>query len=364
MAATLQTCAEAAMIGSYVGCDFWPTIVANPVWVEFDPAVVIANGSMADAKITIDGPSAFHQEVTVAAGSLQTVLLKWVMGLKGPEFDVPATSNGRLVSSARVDAGAYHMTSTVPVTTWQFNPLQYTKPGSACTRIPGITECRSSTVDASLLLPSTAMTKNYRVFGYSGHNEGPTWGSVPSGAAITATADNTTVTVQLGPKCGAEIYEEPTLGPCIADGITGVGPTKNASDIITLQMNAGDVVEMVGAWAKDQLTMNADLSGSVINSTAPVQVISFNAIAQLPDQSVANADHMEETVLPAEVLGNQYVVVPPTTPNGNAVGHVVRIYGNVDNTHLTYSPATPPNAPAIINAGDVDALNPQPLPTA
>lgn len=30
---------------TYVGCDFWPTITANPVYVEFEPAVVIANGS-------------------------------------------------------------------------------------------------------------------------------------------------------------------------------------------------------------------------------------------------------------------------------------------------------------------------------
>jgi hypothetical protein len=346
-----QSCAEAAMIGSYVGCDFWPTITANPVWVEFDPAVVIANGSMQDAQVSIDGPAAFHQEVTVPAGGLQTVLLKWVLDLKGPEFDVPTTRNGRLTSSVRVNAGAYHMKSSAPVTAWQFNPLQYTKPGSACPRIPGISECRSSTVDASLLLPSTAMTSHYRVFAYSLRNEGPTYGTVPGGAAITATQDNTTVTVQLGPKCGSEIYGELKLGPCLAAG-TGVD-AKNAGDIFSLQMNAGDVVELVGAWAKDQLTKNADISGSVINSTAPIQVVSFNAIAQLPDQSVTNADHMEETVLPAEVIGNKYVVVPPTTPNGDAVGHIVRIYGNVDNTHLTYSPSKPADAPDTLMAGDV-----------
>src|SRR6185436_18475 len=90
--------------------------------------------------------------------------------------------------------------------------------------------------------------------------------------------------------------------------------------------------------------------------TKPVQVIAFNAIANLPDSTVANADHMEETVLPAEVIGKKYIVVPPTTPNGNSVGHVVRIYGNVDNTHLTYSPAAPPGAPMTINAGETVQL--------
>src|SRR4051812_6262104 len=27
-----KTCAEAAMYKTYVGCDFWPTVVANEVW--------------------------------------------------------------------------------------------------------------------------------------------------------------------------------------------------------------------------------------------------------------------------------------------------------------------------------------------
>src|SRR5690349_9875632 len=55
------TCAEAAANRAYVGCEFWPTIVANPVYVDFDPAVVVANGGTGPAKVTVDGPSGFHQ---------------------------------------------------------------------------------------------------------------------------------------------------------------------------------------------------------------------------------------------------------------------------------------------------------------
>jgi hypothetical protein len=36
------TCAQAAMQRSYVGCDYWPTVVANTVWSIFDYAVVVA----------------------------------------------------------------------------------------------------------------------------------------------------------------------------------------------------------------------------------------------------------------------------------------------------------------------------------
>ena len=345
------TCIQAATAHSYVGCEFWPTITANPVWTEFDPAVIIANGGTADASVTIDGPAAFHKDVTVGAGKLETVLLAWVPGLKGPEFSIANTSGGRLNYSMRVNGGAYHVKSTVPVTAWQFNPLQYTK--DQCPENPGVTGCLSASVDASILLPATAMTGNYRIFAYSSKNEGDQWGSVPGGMAITATTDNTTVKVQLGPRCGVEIFPTTDLGTCVSASQNGDIPAKNRMEIYTLAMNAGDVVQLVGAWAQYPQTHNADVSGSVINADKPVQVIAFNAIAQLPDYSVANADHMEETVLPSEVLGNKYIVVPPTTPNGNAVGHVVRIYGNVDGTNLTYPEGKPAGAPDMINAGDV-----------
>ena len=353
----MTTCADAATVHSYVGCEFWPTIDANPVWPDFDPAVVIANGGKAPAAVTVDGPAGFHKDVMIPAGQLQTVLLAWVLGLKGPEFSTTNTSGGRLNYSMRVNGGAYHVKSSVPVTAWQFDPLQYTK--NPCAESP--TGCLSASVDASLLLPVTAMTGNYRVFAYSSKNEGDLWGSVPGGIAITATADNTNVKVQLGPRCGVEIFPTTDLGTCVSASMTGDIPAENANFVYNLQMNAGDVVQLVGAWAQYPQTKNADLSGSVLNADKPIQVISFNAIAQLPDYSVANADHMEETVLPSEVIGKKYIVVPPTTPLGNAVGHVVRIYGNVDGTHLTYPEGKPVGAPDVINAGDMVQVPPLPV---
>jgi hypothetical protein len=64
-------------------------------------------------------------------------------------------------------------------------------------------------------------------------------------------------------------------------------------------------------------------------------------------------DHVEESVLPAETLGKHYFVTVPTAHHGGAVGHVVRIYGNVDGTSLTYPGQKPPGAPATISAGQV-----------
>lgn len=63
-------------------------------------------------------------------------------------------------------------------------------------------------------------------------------------------------------------------------------------------------------------------------------------------------------MLPAETLGKRYVVTVPTGPRGTVVGHVVRLYGNVDGTKLTYAPrpktfgAFPP-PPDMLDAGQV-----------
>lgn len=57
--------------------------------------------------------------------------------------------------------------------------------------------------------------------------------------------------------------------------------------------------------------------------------------------------------MPGEVIGKDYVVAPPTSPNGAVKGgHLVKIVGNVDGTVLTYE-NQPAGAPTALNAGQV-----------
>jgi len=353
------TCAEAADNRTYVGCEFWPTVNYNPVYTDFDFAVVLANGGGTEATIEVTGPGGFSASDTVPAGGLTTVILPWVAELKGPEFSRVNTSTGRATASVLAPASAYRVTSSVPVTAWQFNPLQYKKPiaevSGGCGTQFGTMDCYSASNDASLLLPTTAMTQAYRVFtraGLFGGSPGQAYTSATSGVAITATADATTVTVQLSPTCAAGVFSG--TGSCLAAG-TGVTAAV-AGDIVDFTLDAGDVLQLLGEQAAGDSLVHADLSGTVINSTLPVQVIGFNPISNVPD--VPNADHLEETVLPAEVLGTEYVVVPPTSPSGVVKGgHMVRIYGNVDGTMLTYD-TKPTGAPDTIDAGDVVEFGP------
>lgn len=354
------TCAQAASSESYVGCDFWPTIVFNPVWSIFDFAAVVANAGTTTAQVTATQGGQTIATTSVEPGGIGVVYLPWVPALKGPDFD-SCTTGSRPAGSALVTGGAYHLTSTVPVTVWQFNPLEYVAgtggpPGKSwtCPYAPAAcngngVDCLSVTNGSSLLLPSTAMTGSYRLFGVTATSYGSNYPpdqdeDSPGAFAITATADSTHVTVNLAP------------GGSVEAG-TGVAATAGGGTI-ALTMNAGDVVQLVAARGTAYGGIDADLSGSLVTSDNPVQVIAYDAITDVPSPLVSGggwADHMEETVLPAESLGAHYLVVPPTAPAGGlSYGHYVRFYGNRDGTTLTYpSGGQPAGAPTTLSAGQV-----------
>jgi len=349
------TC-EGAALRSHWGCEFWPTIVANPVWSEFSPGLTLSNPGKNEASVEITGPSGFKHALLLPPGQTKSVKLAWVPELKGPEWSRINTSGARSASSSSTPAAAYKVISSYPIAAWQYSPLDSELPSEACGLAPG-SMCRAATGDASLLLPVTALTGSYRVMGLSTDSGATAWGSTPGAFAVTATRDGTKVLVQLAPRCGVQLFPTTDLGPCTAAG-DGVA-SKMANDIYTFDMNAGDVLTLAGAATTDPPLRHADLSGTVINADQPVQVIAFTAAANVPDRSVANADHLEETVPPAESFGKKYVVMPPSAPVGS-VGHVVRIYGNVDGTALSYPDGKPAGAPDVINAGEVAQIPPPP----
>src|SRR5258706_9147800 len=60
-----QTCAEAGQAHSYIACDYWPTVVANPGWDIFDFAVVLPNAGQSTPSVTVTRPSGTNQTATV-----------------------------------------------------------------------------------------------------------------------------------------------------------------------------------------------------------------------------------------------------------------------------------------------------------
>lgn len=321
-----KTCDQAAACKSNIGCDFYPTVVANNVWDIFNFAVVVANAGDEPATVTIARGGQNVAADVVPPNELRKFYLDWVPELKGEDMDA-CTNSKPLTASVRVADGAYHLVSDRPVTVYQFNALEYTFAGSDCPGQSCSFACLSYTNDASLLFPSTALTGNYRITAQAG------WPALGMGAyfAVTGTQDNTTVTVKVSSK--GNILKG-------AD-IAAAGP----NDTFTFPINRGEVVELAS-------TGGADLGGSLVSASAPVQVITGVPCIQNPI-GTQYCDHIEESVFPAETLGKHYFVIVPTSPNGDKVGHVVRLYGNVDGTQLSYLGETPANAPASIDAGEV-----------
>lgn len=328
------TCAEAAMYRTYIGCDFWPTVVANNVWSVFDYAVVVANAGDQPADVTVTRGAGMITTATVAPNDLAKIYLPWVPNLKGPDADACGTATP-LSNTVREPDGAYHLVASRPVTVYQFNALEYAAQGgppgknwNSCPASQCANECFSYSNDASLLLPSTAMTGNYRITSQSG------WPAANIGAyfAITGTQDGTNVQVKVSGK-----------GQLLSGGgVPGTGP----NGIATFFLDQGEVVEVV-------FDPSSDPAGSLVYADKPVQVISGLPCMQMPIGTSA-CDHIEESVLPAETLGKRYFVVPPTSPQGGGTaGHVVRIYGNVNGTQLTYPGVKPQGAPLSLNAGQV-----------
>lgn len=342
------TCDEARTSKSYVGCDYWPTVTPNVVWSIFDFAAVVANTGTTAATVTVTGPNGVNKTEQVPAGQLRKIYLPWVPALKGQ--DTTCLENVPLETSVVAPNGAYHLVSSVPVIVYQFNALQYKGEGEGAEgknwgQCPASNQCAGQGVscfsysnDASLLLPSTAMTGNYRVIGYKGWTGFPIPLPVQSSVlTITATEPATEVKVSLSATASTVAT---TSGPSV--------PATNGGGLVTYTLaNAGDVLQLA-----TRLGANFDFSGSLVTANKSVQVITSVPCINIPSDKQA-CDHIEETVLPAETLGKHYVVHQPTGPAGSAVKHVVRFYGNRDNTTLTYVPSKPASCPATLNAGQV-----------
>jgi hypothetical protein len=343
------TCAQAEASKSYIGCDYWPTVTANSVWSIFDFTVVVANTQGSVANVTVTGPGGVNQTASVMPNSLVKIYLPWVSALKGPDAD-SCGETPEFSKSVLARASAYHLVSSIPVTVYQFNALEYQGQGgpagkdwslclgnAVCSETNGPVGCFSFTNDASLLLPSTAMTGNYRVTTQAGYrattDAGATEYEEGGYFVVTATEDDTTVTVGLSS----------TATVVAGTGVAATGP----GGTLTFALDAGDVVEIMGAGGA-----SVDLSGSLVQADKPVEVFAGMQCAEQPWGAPA-CDHLESSVLPAETLGKDYVVTVPTSPHAKLVGHVVRFYGNVDGTVLTYSPSQPPGCPSTLDAGQV-----------
>jgi hypothetical protein len=222
-----------------------------------------------------------------------------------------------------VSQGAFRLRSDGPVTVYQLSPLEYqiSPAPSGCpvpTQCGGpLSDCLSYSNDASLLLPAPALTGDYTAL---------TWASTAQRAAffaVTAIEDNTIV--QLTPQ---------------GQFAAGAGIDATGNGVVTL--GAGDVLEVL-AQHDAPSGYGADLSGTRIHASHPVQVIAGHSCANVPTADTGYCDHLEESTLPDEVLGKDYLVTFPRAEVGDSP-HEIRIAASRAGTHVHFDPAISPDA--------------------
>ena len=312
------SCSPAELIPSYYGCNYFPTVSINSVWSGFPFAVVVANVADEEATVTVTRGGTTVSTDTVPAKGVTTITLPWVPELKGGDVNAcqtpPDPGATRLVAD-----GAYRLRTNVPVTVYQFSPLSYEIDpvpdgcplGQDCPGGNGA-QCLSYSNDASLLLPSTVWTNDYSVV---------TWPSVQGRAAfatITAMEDGTEVKV-----FGAGSF---TAGA----GIDGSGNG-------TVTLGAGDVLELIASHEGEKDAYLADITGTQVHASKPVQVIAGHSCANIPEPNTLACDHLEHAIFPTESLGTDYLVTYPAAVASESP-HVVRIVAAEDATTVRFDP--------------------------
>ncbi|MCA9595282.1 MAG: IgGFc-binding protein [Myxococcales bacterium] len=333
-------CSDACQVAedqpSNVGCEFWAVDLDQQDGGGNDPAsapwgIVLSNASQSQANVTIELNSAPQgqtptpqvvKQVSVAPGSLETV------ALPTRELDCGVKPNDYLSPGTCLSSNAYRITSSAPIVVYQFNVF---------------TNAYSN--DASLLLPTNALGKIYRVIGWgAGHPvpfDFPGIGHVVDRSYVTVvgTQPNTQVTV----RPSYRIKGNPPIPatPAGGDIVVTIGPF----DVLNLET--------------DDATLNeqnpADLSSSVVISSAPVAVFSGVETTSAPgsldvpkppgwqDGDTCCLDHLEEQMFPAESLGNNYVIArsPVRSTGSFKEPDVIRFLGVAETADVTTTLAPP-----------------------
>ena len=345
----VHLCTLSALAGTSAGCAFWAVDLDNAFMPGgrtgfYDAAgqqyaLVVSNPSFtvsAEVQIEgIEGPITLASDDTplpttpIPPGGIQTYLL--------PRRDVDGTVRAPL---------AYRLTSSVPVSVVQYNPLETVDVFSN---------------DASLLLPSTAAGLSYVVM-----TQEQSFSELRSFLAVVPVAEGvTTVTVTV--TAPTEVGTDQVTGASIGDLAPG--------ESFTISLQPFDVLNI------ETDAIGADLTGSTVTASQPVIVFSGSEAANAPSShhclsvslggpgvcewdgstpcsgnedciaagfATCCADHLEEQLLPVPYLGTHYPVAR-TWPR-NEAGDVFRILAVTDNTLVTTQPVQV-NIP-ILNQGE------------
>ena len=346
-------CATAINELSYIGCEYWATTLANVEIELYAPAntftfgLALANGNAADATVHVsDGPGGqVDRDYTVPAdGMLVVEDLPWVRGVQIPTQENIQNPGTRFYSRTVANA-AYHVTSSLPVTAYQFNPLDY-QVGSYF----------SYTNDASLLLPAhvygdeyltiarattkleSAGVQMYRpaLVAVVGPDDGPTELRITS-SAHTAASDNASTTPIAAQTPGSTL--EITLGPYEVLQLMSADPSGCPNPTYCMGATCCDVPK------------EYDPTGTLIEVlSGPEPAVFAGSMMSFVPYDVWAADHLEQQMFPLATWGAHYICAHNIT---QAPGEptVWRVVSGSDGNQIAFEPQSV-HAAITLDQGD------------
>ena len=231
-----------------VGCLFYPVNLQNenPDVV----GVVVSNPNRAAATVKLYSATALQTTRALAAGKLTTFLIQPGVGM---------------IKGSGKQKVAFRLTSTLPVAAYQFSPLNKA-------------EQRSN--DASMLVPATSLGKRYMAI--SAPVTRSSSASLLAVVGVSATPAKVTITPSV----------DTAAGVGVAAGQAGKAMTVTLAHQEVLQLAANKV--------------DADLTGSLIDSDQPVALFGGHTCANLPTGQ-SYCDHIQEQMFPVETWGTGYL---------------------------------------------------------
>jgi len=295
------SCAIDPKLGSYVGCVFWsvdlpnyPDFTLNPTPEDLPHALVISNPAELDATVTYEMPEGWGALPETTVPGNQSVVVEM------PVMNVPGTGVTKL---------GIRLKSSRPVLVHQFNPWD-----------------NNFSNDASLLLPEPLLGDDYVVLTWPtsplGLVEIPGFPTPPNQAGyftVVAPYDDTQVSFQVSApiKAGDGVAELP------AGGVQTV--TLHKGEVLNLEAEPSGLFDKM------------DLSGSRVWADKPIAVFSGHEEAVVDEGCCA--DHLEEQLLPINILDTHYLAVK-AKPRGTEPDYW-RIQAAEVNVTITTDPPQP-----------------------
>lgn len=353
-------CQAAEDARSYIGCEYWAVATSNSQLAflgqdeaklcrPFSFAVAVGNPQSVTATVRVNSAELGELTVDVAPGEVRTIELPCAPELKGKV--------GEQSFSVRSLTAAHHIESDVPVTVYQFNPLEFEA------ELEDGEEAFSHTNDASLLLPVHALGDEYLVMAQPTllHEIQEKIGakrmvrrSGPGFVAIIG-AEDEPVAVEIT----SSAHTQPSADELL--------PAAAPGDVLELSLAKGEVLQLISATPEEcddalsepapgadirycKVPAEYDLTGTRIRAQGKVSVIAGHDCAFLPFNRWA-CDHIEETLLPLEAWGrdvlvgvSEAVACQPTVPN------MARVLAAEDETRISFLPDV--HDQAVLRAGE------------